>query len=70
MGVYGIAVLSFFQAVIRVILIVMCGIAVSSSSAVCGLRFSSFWLTAFGKSRSIFHGILWYCSTVYVRSPL
>ena len=43
MGVYGIAVLGFFSRGISVILILMCGIAVSSSSAVCG--FSSFWLS-------------------------
>ena len=42
MGVYGIAVLSFFSSDISVILILMCGIAVSSSREVCG--FSSFWL--------------------------
>ena len=42
MGVYGIAVLSFFSSGISVILILMCGIAVSSSREVCG--FSSFWL--------------------------
>ena len=46
MGVYGIAVLGFFSCGISVILILTCGIAVSSSSAVCG--FSSFWLTVFG----------------------
>ena len=40
MGVYGIAVLSFFSSGISVILILMCGIAVSSCPAVCG--FSSF----------------------------
>ena len=40
MGVYGIAVLGFFSCGISVILILTCGIAVSSSSAVCG--FSSF----------------------------
>ena len=49
-GVYGIAVLSFFSSVILVILILMCGIAVSSSPEVCG--FSSFWLKVFGKRRS------------------
>ena len=43
MGVYSIAVLGFFSCSISVILILTCGIAVSSSSAVCG--FSSFWLT-------------------------
>ena len=46
MGVYGIVVLSFFSCGISVILILTCGIAVSSSSAVCG--FSSFWLAVFG----------------------
>ena len=40
MGVYGISV----------ILILMCGIAVSFSLAAYG--FSSFWLTVFGKRRS------------------
>ena len=49
MGVYGIAVLGFFSCGISVILILTCGIAVSSSSAVCGL--SSFWLTVFGEIR-------------------
>ena len=51
MWVYGIAVLSFFSSGISVILILMCGIAVSFSRAVCG--FSSFWLTVFGKRRSL-----------------
>ena len=41
MGVYGNAVLGFFSCGISVILILTCGIVVSSSSAVCG--FSSFW---------------------------
>ena len=36
MGVYGIAVLGFFSYGISVILILTCGIAVSSSSAVFG----------------------------------
>ena len=49
MGVYGIAVLGFFSCGISVILISTCGIAVSSSSAVCG--FSSFWLTVIGEIR-------------------
>ena len=49
MGVYGIAVSGFFSCGISVILILTCGIAVSSSSAVCG--FSSFWLTVFGEIR-------------------
>ena len=49
MGVYGIAVLGFFSCGISVIFILKCGIAVSSSSAVCG--FSSFWLTVFGEIR-------------------
>ena len=51
MGGYGIAVLGFFSCGISVILILTCGIAVSSSSAVCG--FSSFWLTVFGEIRLI-----------------
>ena len=49
MGVYGIVVLGFFSYGISVILILTCGIAVSSSSAVCG--FTSFWLTVFGEIR-------------------
>ena len=49
MGVYGITVLGFFSSGISVILILTCGIAVSSSSAVCG--FSSFWLMVFGEIR-------------------
>ena len=55
MGVYGIVVLGFFSCSISVILILTCGIAVSSSSAVCG--FSSFWLTVFGEIRYIVHSI-------------
>ena len=47
MGVYSIAVLGFFSCGISVILILTCGIAVSSSLAVCGI--SSFWLTVFGE---------------------
>ena len=39
MGVYGIAVLRFFSCRISVILILLCGIAVSSSSAVCDFHF-------------------------------
>ena len=39
----------FFSCGISVILILTCGIAVSSTSAVCG--FSSFWLTVFGEIR-------------------
>ena len=49
MGVYGIAVLGSFSCGISVILVLKCGIAVSSSSAACG--FSSFWLTVFGEIR-------------------
>ena len=49
MRVYGIKVMGFFSRVISVILILTCGIAVSSSSAVCG--FSSFWLMVFGEIR-------------------
>ena len=40
-GTWGFTVLSFFSSGISVIL--TCGIAVSSSPAVCG--FSSFWIT-------------------------
>ena len=47
MGVYGIAVLGFFSRGISVILILTCGIVVSSSSVVCG--FSSFWPTILGE---------------------
>ena len=47
---YVIAVLSFFSSGISVILILMYGIAVSFSPAVCG--FLSFWLTVFGKRTS------------------
>ena len=55
MGVYGIAVLSFLSSgIISVILILMGGIAASSSPAVCGL--SSFELTVFGKKK-ILRGI-------------
>ena len=62
MGVYGIAVLGFFSCGISGILILTCGIAVSSSSTVCG--FSSFWLTVFGeKDCSRYYG------TVYLRFP-
>ena len=48
-GTWGFTVLSFFSSGISVILILMYGIAVSSSPAVCG--FSSFWLTVFGKRK-------------------
>ena len=58
MGVYGIAVLSCFSSGISVILILMCGIAVSFSRALCG--FSSFWLTVFDNRRSL--TVLQYCS--------
>ena len=47
MGVYGIAVLSFFSCGISVILILTCSVAISSTSAACG--FSSFWLMVFGE---------------------
>ena len=46
MGVYGIVL---FSCGISVILILTCGIAASSRSAVCG--FSSFWLMLFGEIR-------------------
>lgn len=50
MGVYGIAL--FFSSGISVILILlMCGIAVSSSPTEC--IFLSFWLTVFSKRRSL-----------------
>ena len=49
-GTWGFPIFSFFSSGISVILILMCGIAVSSSLAVYG--FSSFWLTVFGKRRS------------------
>ena len=55
MKVYGIAVLGFFSFGISVILILTCGIAVSSSLAVCGI--SSFWLT-------VFDDCLRYCGSV------
>ena len=45
MGVYGIAVLSFFSSSILVILILTCSIALSSRPEVHG--FSSFWLAVF-----------------------
>ena len=63
MGVYGIALLGFFSCGISVILILICGIVVSSSSAVCG--FSSFWLKVFGEIRLF--GVLRYR---YLRFPL
>ena len=47
MGVYRIAVLSFFSSSILVILILMCSIALSSRPEVYG--FSSFRLAVFGK---------------------
>ena len=47
MGVYGIVVLWYCTCGISVILILTCGIAVSSTSAIC--VFSSFWLTVFGE---------------------
>ena len=50
MGVYGIVL---FSCGISVILILTCGIAVSSRSAVCG--FSSFWLMVFGEIRLLRH---------------
>ena len=48
MGVYGIAVLGFFSCGISVILILTCGIAVSSSSAVCGFSGGVFIILADG----------------------
>ena len=52
-GMWGIYGIELFSSIISVILILMCGIAVSSSPTVYG--FSSFWLTVFGK---ILHGIV------------
>ena len=56
---YGIVVLNIFSSGISVILILMCGIAVSSSPAFC--NFSSFWLTVFCKRCFV---VLWHCSFV------
>ena len=56
--------IELFSSGMSVILIFMCGIAVSSSPAVCG--FSSFRLTVFGK-RSSFTD---YCGTVYLLSSI
>ena len=47
MVVHGIG---FFSSGISLFLILMCGIAVSSSPAVYGL--ASFWLTVFGRRRA------------------
>ena len=52
MAVYGI---ELFSSVILEIVILMCGIAVSSSPAVCG--FLSFWLTVFVKEDPLSYGI-------------
>ena len=57
-------VLTFFSSGISVILISVCGIAVSSSPAVCG--FSSFWLRVFGIKEDLSR----YRGTVHLRSPL
>ena len=57
MGVYSIAVLSFFSSSISVIWILMCGIAVSSSPKVPVCGFLSFWLTVFSIKKKILHGI-------------
>ena len=58
MRVYGIAVLNFFSNGISVILILLCGIAVSSGPVVC--NFSSYSFRVFGKRRSF---------TVYIAVP-
>ena len=50
MRVYGIVVLSFFSSGILIILILICGIAVSSGPVVCS--FSSYSFRVFGKRRS------------------
>ena len=52
-GMWGSYSIELFPSIISAILILMCGIAVSSSPTVYG--FSSFWLTVFGK---ILHGIV------------
>ena len=49
-GTRGFTVWSFFSNGMSVILILMCGIAVSSSPAACG--FLCLWLTVFDKRRS------------------
>ena len=63
MWVYSITVYGFSSYGISVILILMCGIVVSSSSAVCGFHFviiwSSFWLTVFSEIRLF--TVLQYC---------
>ena len=56
-GVYGIVVLNIFPRGVSVILILMCGFAVSPSPAFCG--FSSFWLTVLCKRCFM---VLWHCS--------
>ena len=68
MVVYGIPVLSVFS-----ILILMCGIAVSSSPAVCrysakedpsfGIRYFGFWYSAKEDPSR-------YCGTVHLASPV
>ena len=57
MGVYGIAVLSFFSSSILVILILRCSIALSSRPEV--YDFSSFWL-AFSVKELRSFTVLWY----------
>ena len=54
---YGIVVLNIFPRGVSVILILMCGVAVSPNPAFCG--FSSFWLTVLCKRCFM---VLWYCS--------
>ena len=63
MGVYGIK-LFFSSGISVVILILMCGTAVSSSPAVCG--FSSFWVTVY----SVKEDPSRYCCTVHLAFPV
>ena len=65
MGVYDIAVLNCFSRGISVILILICGIEVSSSPAVCSV--SSFLLTVFGTEK-ILHGVAG--GTIHLHSPV
>ena len=61
----GIAVLSFFSSGILVILILKCGIAVSSSLAII-----TWFFIFFVKWYSVKEDLSWYCGTVHLRSPL
>ena len=61
----GIAVLSFFSSGILVILILMCGIAVSSSLAII-----MWFFIFFVKWYSVKEDLSCYCGAVHLRSPL